>query len=93
MVESPRWLVFKDRHSDAQLVLARLADKDPSDQTVKTDLKLIMEAIAAEKARGEVTWRDIFSGGEHQNFRRLVLGAGTSVFQQMGGINVVCTLV
>ena len=47
-----------------------------------------MDAIAAEKANGKVGWRDALSGGEHQNFRRLVLGVGTSIFQQMGGINV-----
>ena len=90
-VESPRWLCFKDRHAEAQIVLARLAAKDPSDPSVKAELKIISDAIAAEKAGGKVGWREVLSGGEHQNFRRIVLGAGTSVFQQMGGINVVRT--
>jgi MFS family permease len=89
MVESPRWLCFKDRYAEAQVVLGRLAAKDPEDPLVKTELKIIMQAMAAEKANEKVGWREAFSGGEHQNFRRLVLGAGTSVFQQMGGINVV----
>jgi MFS family permease len=91
-VESPRWLCYKERHAEAQIVLARLAAKDHDDRSVKIDLRIISDAIAAEKAGGAggaIGWREVFSGGEQQNFRRLVLGAGTSVFQQMGGINVV----
>lgn len=88
-VESPRWLCYKERHEEAQMVLARLAAKDREDPSVKIELKIISDAIAAEKAGGAIGWREVFSGGEQQNFRRLVLGAGASVFQQMGGINVV----
>ncbi|KAI4800580.1 hexose carrier protein [Aureobasidium sp. EXF-8845] len=89
MVESPRWLVFRDRHDEARTVLARLANTDEDDVDVLGELKIISETIAAEKAGGKVGWREIFSGGEQQNFRRICLGAGTSIFQQMGGINVV----
>ncbi|KAK3669300.1 hypothetical protein LTR78_010838 [Recurvomyces mirabilis] len=89
MVESPRWLCYRDRHSEAQHVLARLANKDINDPEVLGELKIISETIAAEKAGGKVAWREVFSGGEQQNFRRICLGAGTSIFQQMGGINVV----
>lgn len=91
MVESPRWLCYMDRHGEAQAVLARLAAKEPDDPDVLGELKIIADTIAAEKTNGKVAWREIFSGGEQQNFRRIVLGAGTSIFQQMGGINVVCT--
>lgn len=90
MVESPRWLVYRDRHDEARTVLARLANTDEDDADVLGELKIISETIAAEKAGGKVGWREVFSGGEQQNFRRICLGAGTSIFQQMGGINVVC---
>ncbi|THW40777.1 hexose carrier protein [Aureobasidium pullulans] len=89
MVESPRWLCYKDRHAEARTVLARLANLDEHDQQVAGELKIISQTIAAEKAGGKVGWSEVFSGGEQQNFRRIVLGAGTSIFQQMGGINVV----
>ena len=89
MVESPRWLCFMDRHAEAQVVLARLANKAENDPEVLGELKVIAETIAAEKAGGKVGWREVFSNGEQQTFRRLCLGAGTSIFQQMGGINVV----
>ena len=89
MVESPRWLCFKERHAEAQIVLGRLLASNPESSYVKTELRIIATAIAEEKAGGKVGWREALSGGEQQNFRRLVLGAGTSVFQQMGGVNVV----
>jgi MFS family permease len=89
MVESPRWLCYVDRVDEAHAVLARLAKTDLDDPVVKGELRVIADTIAAEMAHGKVGWRDVFHGGESQNFRRIVLGAGTSVFQQMGGINVV----
>jgi MFS family permease len=92
MVESPRWLCYVDRHAEAQTVLARLANTTPDDPKVTGELKIISDTIAAEKAHGKVGWREVFSGGEQQNFRRIVLGLGTSIFQQMGGINVVSWL-
>jgi nitrate/nitrite transporter NarK len=33
--------------------------------------------------------REVFTNGREQNFRRILLGAGTSFFQQLGGTNVV----
>ena len=89
MVESPRWLVYQDRHAEAHAVLARLSKKDLDDHYVKGELNIIADTIAREKAYGKVGWRDIIAGGEQQNLRRILLGAGTSMFQQMGGINVV----
>lgn len=90
VVESPRWLCFRDRQAEAQVVLARLANVDINDPLVLGELKIIDDTIRAEKAGGKVGWREALSGGEQQNLRRIILGAGTSIFQQMGGINVVC---
>lgn len=91
MVESPRWLCYKERHAEAQIVLARLAAKDPEDPEVKSELRIIADAIAAEKAGGAVGWREIFSHNENQTFRRICLGAGTSIFQQVSTLQL-CSL-
>ena len=89
-VESPRWLCFKERYDDAQVVIARLAKKELEDPLIKVDLKIIADAIAMEKAQGKIRWREVMSGGERQTFRRIVLGAGASVFQQMGELPIPC---
>jgi hypothetical protein len=88
MPESPRWLCYKDRFPEALQIMSRLEAKPIDDPQLKEDMQVIIDTIAAEKETDKVGWREIFSGGEQQNFRRIILGAGTSVFQQLGGINV-----
>ncbi|KAK5716292.1 hypothetical protein LTR17_016481 [Elasticomyces elasticus] len=89
LVESPRWLCLKDRHEEARAVLARLHAKPLDDPEVRASLEIIIETIAEEKADGEISWREVFHNGRQQTFRRILLGAGANVFQQIGGVNVV----
>ena len=89
MPESPRWLCSKDRHAEAQDIIGRLLAKPSDDPAVVESLQLIVASIAHEAELAKVGWRDVFSNGPQQNFRRIALGAGTSLMQQIGGINVV----
>jgi MFS family permease len=89
MPESPRWLCLKERNDEAQVVIARLMAKPVDSDEVVESLQLIIGTVAHEKELEKVGWREIFSNGEQQTFRRICLGAGCSLFQQMGGINVV----
>jgi hypothetical protein len=87
--ESPRWLCLKDRQQEAKVVLSRLVAKPIDDQEVQALLHIMVTTIARERAEGEITWREVFHNGLQQTFRRILLGAGTSFMQQMGGVNVV----
>lgn len=89
LAESPRWLCLKDRQQDAQKVLARLVAKPIDDPEVLELLNIMVNTIARERAEGQITWREVFHNGSQQTFRRILLGAGTSFMQQMGGVNVV----
>lgn len=89
MPESPRWLCMKGRHEEAQTIIARLQAKHRDDECVTEALQLIVAMVTHEQELAKVGWREIFSNGEQQTFRRVALGAGTSIMQQMGGINVV----
>ncbi|TKA58250.1 hypothetical protein B0A49_11727 [Cryomyces minteri] len=89
MPESPRWLCLKERNDEAQIVIARLMAKPADSDEVIESLQLIIATVDHEKELERVGWGEIFSNGEQQTFRRICLGAGCSVFQQMGGINVV----
>ncbi|RMX74517.1 hypothetical protein D0869_12516 [Hortaea werneckii] len=89
LVESPRWLCLKDRHAEAKQNIARLFAKDIDDWEVQETLDIMIETIASERAEGEVGWREVFHNGKQQTFRRICLGAGANIFQQLGGVNVV----
>ncbi|KAH7318946.1 general substrate transporter [Rhexocercosporidium sp. MPI-PUGE-AT-0058] len=89
MPESPRWLCLKDRHGEAQVIIARLEKKPLNDPAVVQALRLLADTVAHEIKVEKVSWTEVFSNGEQQTFRRIALGAGTSLMQQLGGINMV----
>ncbi|OJI96482.1 hypothetical protein ASPVEDRAFT_78250 [Aspergillus versicolor CBS 583.65] len=89
MVESPRWLCLRGRDDDALDVLCRLAVKPTMDSGILQELRTIQQIITHENEAKGSGWRQVFTNGPQQNFRRIALGAGANFMQQFGGINVV----
>ncbi|KAJ4345338.1 uncharacterized protein N0V89_011468 [Didymosphaeria variabile] len=88
--ESPRWLVMRDRVEEAQAILARLAGKPSDDAEVVDEVQYLVAMVQHEnEVQNSVSVKEIFSNGEQMTFRRILLGAGTPFFQQMGGVNVI----
>ncbi|KAK3721454.1 hypothetical protein LTR37_003009 [Vermiconidia calcicola] len=86
LVESPRWLSLKGRHDDAQAVISRLLAKPLNDVEVVSTLELMIETIAREKEESTVGWRELFKNGRLQTSRRIMLGVGVNIMQQIGGV-------
>ncbi|KAJ9132515.1 General substrate transporter [Pleurostoma richardsiae] len=89
VVESPRWLLLRDRRDDALFALAKLHGKaeDLGDGELKNDLKSISETIEWERAN-RAPWSDvILLRDPTQNIRRLLLSCGTQLMQQFSGVN------
>ncbi|KAK4501691.1 hypothetical protein PRZ48_007500 [Zasmidium cellare] len=88
--ESPRWLLTRDRHEEAMTVLAALRGKSRDDDEVKLQAGIIMESIRASgHVGGNTPYRELFTGGKTQHFRRMLLGSSAQFFQQIGGCNAV----
>lgn len=88
--ESPRWLVMRDRVDEAQEILARLSSKPSDDPAVMEEIHYLVAMVYHEaEVQNLVSAKEIFSNGEQTTFRRILLGAGTPFFQQMGGVNVI----
>ncbi|KAL5592359.1 hypothetical protein FOBRF1_013385 [Fusarium oxysporum] len=88
--ESPRWLVMKDRITEAKAILALLTDKPADDPEIDQEVQQLVASVYHEsEVQSSVTVKEVFSGGEQMTFRRILLGAGTPFFQQMGGVNVI----
>ncbi|RDW91866.1 putative sugar transporter-1 [Coleophoma crateriformis] len=90
--ESPRWLAAKDRIPEARQILADVEGLPVSDQRIENDMKDICYAVQYERDHG-VSWGDLLRGrtGDQagtSTIRRLVLGMGTQIMQQLSGVNV-----
>lgn len=88
--ESPRWLLTKDRHEEAVKVIAALRGLAIDDDETKLQVAIIVDGIRASgSANGNTSYRDLFTGGKTQHFRRMLIGASAQLFQQIGGCNAV----
>jgi MFS family permease len=86
--ESPRWLLTKDRHEDALDVIAALSGLETTDPEVHLQHSLIIDSIKASgQVGGKTSFKALFTGGKTQHFRRMMLGASSQFFQQLGGCN------
>ncbi|KAI1834815.1 hypothetical protein DTO006G1_3357 [Penicillium roqueforti] len=89
--ESPRWLVMKHRGSEAREILARLLAKPIDDQEVVDEIQNLEIAVNHEtEVQQSKPLQAIFKrNNKQQTLRRILLGAGTAFFQQVGGTNVI----
>lgn len=84
LVESPRWLVLKDRQDEARVVISRLLNKPVDDRETRETLELMVETIGRENAEGEIGWKEVIHNGPNRTRQRILLGMGANIFQQIG---------
>jgi sugar porter (SP) family MFS transporter len=89
--ESPRWLVMKHRANEAREILARLLAKSTDDSEVVDGIQTLEIAVNHElEVQQKKPLQEIFTRkSKQQTLRRILLGAGTAFFQQVGGTNVI----
>ncbi|CAG8229966.1 unnamed protein product [Penicillium salamii] len=89
--ESPRWLVMKHRANEAREILARLLAKPIDDTEVVDEIRTLEIAVNHDQEVQQTKpLREIFKRkSKQQTLRRMLLGAGTAFFQQVGGTNVI----
>ncbi|KAK4032248.1 general substrate transporter [Parachaetomium inaequale] len=84
--ESPRWLMEKDKHEEARAVLHRLRSGLDQD-LIELELQAIRDAIVADRALGDISWKSILTRPTWR--KRLLLGCGIQAFGPLSGINVI----
>lgn len=89
--ESPRWLIYHGFDEEARDVIARLVGHDVSleDPRVQALFDEIHIAVATEKEQGNMGIREMFSKGNLQNGRRMLLCLAAGLGCQMSGINLI----
>lgn len=91
--ESPRWLTMKNRIDEAEEVVSLLMSKPRDDPAIVNETRGLVRAVnhEAEVQQADV-WKEIFTrNSKQQTLRRMLLGAGTPFFQQIGGTNVIAS--
>ncbi|GJN74737.1 hypothetical protein PLICBS_008830 [Purpureocillium lilacinum] len=79
VVESPRWLLSRDRFEDATASLRRLRKKDVPDEVIQDEVNLLGHLQSNE---GKGSWKEIFTG---TNRRRTIVAVIVMVGQQITG--------
>lgn len=88
--ESPRWLLSRDRSEEAITALAALRGQHPESEEIKLEAGIIVDSIRASgNIGGNTPYSALFTGGKTQHCRRMLLGASSQFFQQVGGCNAV----
>lgn len=86
--DSPRWLLMKGHTEECRLTLARLAGQHVDSLQVDSDMRILQNNLAAERAGGPFRYRELFTNGPSQNFHRTILAIMAQAFQQLTGINL-----
>lgn len=84
--ESPRWLILKDRTTEARQNLSALDDVSENDEIVAADLAQIQYSVAQENV-GEST--NPFARTNNRHLQRTLTAIGVNMFCQMSGVNVI----
>lgn len=86
--ESPRWLMKHGHDTQALKVIAALEGTSMDSEIAISEKNKMSDALAAQ-AHNKARNRDLLKGGRNQHFRRVIIGASTQLFQQLGGCNAV----
>jgi hypothetical protein len=86
--ETPRWLMKNDRYEEARDVVAAINDVSIDDPVVIQTLADMEKAVQEDIQGDQVGWRDFFSHGKTQNWRRLALIIFIEIMQQFTGSNM-----
>ncbi|TLS26656.1 hypothetical protein PpBr36_04035 [Pyricularia pennisetigena] len=89
--ESPRWLLTHQRIPEADRVIAALRGYEVDGQETILERDLILDSIKASGFSGQKSTpvKALFTGGPTQHLRRMLLGSGSQLMQQIGGCNAV----
>lgn len=88
--ESPRWLLTHERYEEADIVISALRGYELDSAETALERDVIVDSIRASGGFAKSTpFKTLFTNGKTQHFRRMLLGAGSQLMQQIGGCNAV----
>jgi len=89
--ESPRYLLLKGRVEEARVSMGRLMTQRPDSPEVIDECNEVSEALQLEQAHGSGSYIDCFRNNQDRNGFRTWTGIMLQGWQQLTGINFICT--
>lgn len=87
--ETPRWLVQHDHYDEARKVVSDLRNTSLDDPEVSAIILDIRTGLEEEQKGGPFKFRELFTWGQDQNFRRLLITISIELGQQWTGSNMI----
>ncbi|KAL2833959.1 general substrate transporter [Aspergillus pseudoustus] len=87
--ETPRWLVQHDRHEEARAVVGAIESKPANDPDVVRTILDIQVGLEEEQKGGPFRFKELFTWGDEQNLRRLLITISVELGQQFTGSNMI----
>ncbi|KAM0554887.1 hypothetical protein ACHAPJ_006622 [Fusarium lateritium] len=84
--ESPRWLLLKDKQSEALEVLCALYDLSPEDTLINDEMQAISSSLHMSKKAG---FKQIFINGPLKELDRTGVALSIQILSQLTGINII----
>lgn len=86
--ESPRWLIYKNKNSEAFKILTQLRGKGENND-VLMEYTGIVQDVMFDKIAYTHPFRSLLKKGTDNNLKRTLLGMGVHTFTQFTGINAI----
>ncbi|KAG2221998.1 hypothetical protein INT45_006698 [Circinella minor] len=87
--ESPRWLIYRERTTEALTILKSLRNTTTGDYLVEMEYASIKQDVSFdEKFPSKQSYKALLEKGIENNRRRTILGIGMHMLTQLTGINV-----
>ncbi|KAL1875941.1 hypothetical protein VTK73DRAFT_9725 [Phialemonium thermophilum] len=87
--ETPRWLVQHERYEEAGRVIAALENRNSDDPEVSRLILDIRTGLDEEQKDGPLRFVELFTWGQTQNLRRLLIIISIQLGQQFTGSNMI----
>jgi sugar porter (SP) family MFS transporter len=89
IIQSPRWLIKRDRDADAARALSRLTSLPVDDPEVRSELDELRRNLKYEEEVGAKSYLDCFRSSDNRIRFRTLTGISIQAWQQLTGVNFI----